>query len=180
MSGRVYVAKSHGFRRAVVKLLSEPEVHSDDELAEPVAQPEAGVASTSAAVSTSANTVNGTVYHITDKQADGRDPKVKSLVRAFDDQHKKMKMRTKTRYRYEYIFISWPHILHFFSRQERTRIDPAIPKRSAITAIPKETAIDYFLPTFWNTELTIREKAGVHCQRYSDCITTGKILQDLG
>lgn len=159
MQGRVFVAKSHHFRHAVVKLLSEPEVHSDDKLAQPDPPPPADVASTSAAIAVGVSPENNVIYHITDKGADGRAKKVKLVVRVFDDQRKKLRSRTKTRYKYEYTFNFCTHDLHSFSRQERTRVDPPISKRSAITAIPKETAIDYFNPEFWNSELTIREKA---------------------
>jgi len=69
------------------------------------------------------------------------------------------------------------------SRQERQRVDPDPAQLSELTALPKRVPIDWFDVDFWNTDLTLRERANYvkngiivalpleeHCNTWEKCV----------
>jgi len=69
------------------------------------------------------------------------------------------------------------------SRQERQRVDPDPAQLSELTTLPKCVPIDWFDVNFWNTDLTLRERANYvkngiivalpleeHCNTWEKCV----------
>ncbi|RDB22349.1 hypothetical protein Hypma_010544 [Hypsizygus marmoreus] len=79
------------------------------------------------------------VYHI--KEKEGRSGKVTRFFRMADLQRRQTAKGKRGHY-----------------KPERSRIDPPMPKPSALTVRPQQVPIDWFEPTYWNTVLTVRER----------------------
>lgn len=138
MTSRVDVLKAQGFNSRVIALANETEAHSDDELED--------------------SDGDGPVYHI--KEKEGRSEKVKAFFRMADKQRQRM-ARAKRRHTklITYRISSMHWLIIIVHRTERRREEPPMPKQSNLTAQPKQVPIDWFEPTYWNTYLTVRERA---------------------
>ncbi|GLB39666.1 hypothetical protein LshimejAT787_0701760 [Lyophyllum shimeji] len=102
------------------------------------------------------------VYQIAEKE--GRSEKVKKFFRMADEQRRRMAMRRNRH-----------------CRQERRRAEPATPRPSTLTVLPREVPLDWFEPAYFN-DLSVRERAAYtaegiyialplekHCATWADC-----------